>query len=510
MTVMAPSPSVSVLAPVMSSDEINLLVYAYLAESTLDHTAFALYNESRLADFVNDDGANPALPPSGHLIRLLQKGLLYLQAEAKYRGEDAASNPPRLIGYNIPDTLPLPRLPKSLPPPPESPTSSEYHQQQRNGERERSGTAANSRKKPNNASHSGLGSNGSKDRDLANAVAGPSKTKRKESGNTKDSAEEGSGQLGSYLPHIAKKQKTAGGPSDSRSPTSPSNDGATVDALSTIPGLQDAGDLLNKHKKGKARAIDDQGDSESLDAGSSGQIPSTAAPPSASTAKGPLARAVAAAASATSKVLPSALTGNKGTTNENGSLSDKDEHMLPPDLQRRTSSPSNSVLPTARRSISPNVARNSVGSATTTHSSATSTSATGKGRPRSTSPNTSLRNLSNIGPPSRLSSSKGPSPNALTPTLDASGMSATNNDSREMQYQQSGKGEDVPKQTPWNIIKEEQIVRLKGHTMPVQPCHWNPKVPALLATGSASICRKMHVYCLLIVKYGAPDPAIPP
>ena len=107
------SASAAAVAPLMSSDEVNLLVYAYLAESTLEHSAFTLYNESKLDSFVSSstfgDGSHqrsatsngepasatttatsselhPAIPPTGHLIRILQKGLLYLQAEAKYRG----------------------------------------------------------------------------------------------------------------------------------------------------------------------------------------------------------------------------------------------------------------------------------------------------------------------------------------------------------------------------------------------------------------------------------------
>lgn len=73
--------------PLMSSDEVNLLIYSYLAESCLDHSAFTLYSESRLGDFLNSgDDSAPSIPPTGHLIRILQKGLLYLQAEAKYRG----------------------------------------------------------------------------------------------------------------------------------------------------------------------------------------------------------------------------------------------------------------------------------------------------------------------------------------------------------------------------------------------------------------------------------------
>lgn len=109
----------SIVPPLMSSDEVNLLVYTYLAESALEHSAFTLWTESRLADFVNGSRRNsagadgeasspskemaPAAPPAGHLIRILQKGLLYLQAEAKYRG--VSGNQPSRSDPNLCSTL---------------------------------------------------------------------------------------------------------------------------------------------------------------------------------------------------------------------------------------------------------------------------------------------------------------------------------------------------------------------------------------------------------------------
>ena len=54
--------------------------------------------------------------PPGHLVRLLQKALLYLEAEARYR-KDPPDAVPRIVGYTIPTTLPLPPLPKHVPPP---------------------------------------------------------------------------------------------------------------------------------------------------------------------------------------------------------------------------------------------------------------------------------------------------------------------------------------------------------------------------------------------------------
>jgi hypothetical protein len=69
-----------------------------------------------------------------------------------------------------------------------------------------------------------------------------------------------------------------------------------------------------------------------------------------------------------------------------------------------------------------------------------------------------------------------------TPTLDASGIPATTQ-SKDSKDGAGMKVEDLPKMIPKNVVKDEKVLKLKGHTMPVQPCHWNPKVEALLATG---------------------------
>ncbi|CEQ40602.1 SPOSA6832_02256 [Sporobolomyces salmonicolor] len=151
----------------MTSDELDWLVYSYLEESGSSpplvgfpsplapilltpnhagyhHTSFSLLHESSLAGpstssstsasstQPNGRGPPPSHPnpvmnhvvPPGHLVRLLQKGLLYLEAEAKYRG-DPPEPAPRLVGYPIPSALPLPPLPKHKPKPaPPAPTPS--------------------------------------------------------------------------------------------------------------------------------------------------------------------------------------------------------------------------------------------------------------------------------------------------------------------------------------------------------------------------------------------------
>ncbi|GAA5902905.1 hypothetical protein JCM6882_009157 [Rhodosporidiobolus microsporus] len=157
---MAPSPSPSsrdnnnAHSAMMTSDELDWLVHAYLQESGYHHTAFSLLNESSLAGPTSSSSSSAASPapsapgeahphpngrrastpggastsssknpvmdtvvPPGHLVRILQKGLLYLEAEARYRGEPSAAPKPRLIGYTIPNALPLPPLPKHVPPP---------------------------------------------------------------------------------------------------------------------------------------------------------------------------------------------------------------------------------------------------------------------------------------------------------------------------------------------------------------------------------------------------------
>ncbi|GAA5878511.1 hypothetical protein JCM3774_000093 [Rhodotorula dairenensis] len=94
----------------LTSDELDWLVYAYLEESGYRQTSLSLLAESHLAPAVMDH-----VVPPGHLVRLLQKALLYLHAEATYR-RDPPDRVPRIVGYHIPTSLPLPPLPKHVPP----------------------------------------------------------------------------------------------------------------------------------------------------------------------------------------------------------------------------------------------------------------------------------------------------------------------------------------------------------------------------------------------------------
>ena len=60
-----------------SSDEVNFLVYRYLQESGFVHSAFAFGAESLIAQ----SNINGALVPPCALIHIIQKGLMYVEAE---------------------------------------------------------------------------------------------------------------------------------------------------------------------------------------------------------------------------------------------------------------------------------------------------------------------------------------------------------------------------------------------------------------------------------------------
>ena len=65
----------------ITSDDINALIYSYLEDAGYQHTSYALRHEARL-------DASPNLNvriPRGELIKLLNKALLYSEAEAHFK-----------------------------------------------------------------------------------------------------------------------------------------------------------------------------------------------------------------------------------------------------------------------------------------------------------------------------------------------------------------------------------------------------------------------------------------
>lgn len=73
---MARSPNLRI-----TSADINALIYSYLEDAGFAHTAYALRHEGQLDLSPN---LNVRIP-RGELIRLLNKALLYSEAEAHYR-----------------------------------------------------------------------------------------------------------------------------------------------------------------------------------------------------------------------------------------------------------------------------------------------------------------------------------------------------------------------------------------------------------------------------------------
>ena len=63
----------------IKSDELNLIVYKYLLESNLSHTAFCLFNEARLEPSICQYKYD--IKP-GHLVGLLEKALVFNQIES--------------------------------------------------------------------------------------------------------------------------------------------------------------------------------------------------------------------------------------------------------------------------------------------------------------------------------------------------------------------------------------------------------------------------------------------
>lgn len=70
------------MAPLLSSAEINLLIYHYLSDSGFNHSAFSLRHEASLDD---NPITKSAVVPPGQLVAFLTKGLLYRAVEEHVR-----------------------------------------------------------------------------------------------------------------------------------------------------------------------------------------------------------------------------------------------------------------------------------------------------------------------------------------------------------------------------------------------------------------------------------------
>jgi transducin (beta)-like 1 len=64
---------------ILRANELNTILYKYLLEAGLAHTAFTLFNEASLAQPLQEFRFDVR---SGHLLSLLEKALVYAQIEA--------------------------------------------------------------------------------------------------------------------------------------------------------------------------------------------------------------------------------------------------------------------------------------------------------------------------------------------------------------------------------------------------------------------------------------------
>ncbi|UZJ51010.1 hypothetical protein CBS101457_000330 [Exobasidium rhododendri] len=120
------------MAPICSASQVNLLVYHYLKESGFNHACFSLRHEGRLDD---EPLSREAVIEPGQLVKVLQKGLLYLAVEAHVNPdgtEKPCSAPFSLVGPpHVCDGIPRPTPaqefiapPRMTPTPPPRPVPS--------------------------------------------------------------------------------------------------------------------------------------------------------------------------------------------------------------------------------------------------------------------------------------------------------------------------------------------------------------------------------------------------
>jgi transducin (beta)-like 1 len=64
---------------ILRANELNTLIYKYLLECGLSHTAYTLFNEANLAQPLQEFRFDVK---SGHLLSLLEKALIYAQIES--------------------------------------------------------------------------------------------------------------------------------------------------------------------------------------------------------------------------------------------------------------------------------------------------------------------------------------------------------------------------------------------------------------------------------------------
>ncbi|GAA5994291.1 WD40 repeat domain-containing protein [Rhodotorula paludigena] len=521
----------------MSSDELDWLLYAYLEESGYHHTSFSLLHESHLAGpstssapssattspqpngraDSSNPGRNPVMDtvvPPGHLVRLLQKGLLYLEAEARYRG-DPAETKPRIVGYTIPETLPLPPLPKYVPPlepsppPAAAPAPSDAKGKGKAKEPPVSAVASTSTAASAPAAASKRKAGGKDDSAASAAASTEAEAGSKRPRTT--SAESGAGTAAAKKGKGKEREREAGTASKGKGKAKDEGPDPSGDV-----SMEDAAPVKAKDAQGGSK-----GKERERDAGSSAgapiaptkrerekddlrpppakksasSAPSSSAAPSAGTAAAS-SSAAASASTASQKRSASPTVSRKPKSSASASSSAAADPAAP-------SSTSSAAPTTPAPAPPPNKFR-----ITTTTKTVTTPAPAASSSSAALAAAAAAARRRGSGDSASTSASAGADerrPPKLKTDVEAAGSSAASGSGSGSGH--SGKngvsGPKSPAKAPSplkdqydmrgvRIVKSEDrdVVRLKGHSAKVQPCAFNSKVPSLLATGgNDSTCR---------------------
>lgn len=369
--------------------------------------------------------------------------------------EDVRTNPPRLVGYAIADALPLPALPKTLPPP--SPTTSSstqhpggnpYNQESPSTTEARSTLrgVSNEHEQPLEGrvpgikrkayTHSSDGAAG----ELSSTQPQASTSKRKDAEKEPRGRDSRSPVADSHNSTNNKRQKIA---DHRRSPSAASDRRPSPGAVTgSQADMKDKQQNTRKNDRARPPPVSAQEDSEMGDTSVQSET------------EGNVARRGRDSAHARNSKLVSTSTSSM-TTNQ--------------DVRSKSQS--------TRRSTSPVASRLSLLAGNQE-----------KARPRSTSPTVSRSSYA-----SSTNARQGTKDGAMslpTPTLDASNVdhhdSPFSPSTSSKTKPNSNPGEssaNSPSNTPLHAMGKSKCLILRGHTNMTQPCDWNPKVENLLATG---------------------------
>ncbi|KAI5479814.1 DnaJ family protein [Pseudohyphozyma bogoriensis] len=536
----------------VTSDEVDALVYAYLKESGYAHTSFSLLHESTLSrpststlsSTSQINGRKHARDdPDSILGQVVPPGHL-----------DSVDPAPRLVGYAIPNALPLPPLPKggsaaasaqaSATPPPPTPGPSTTAPPTTNGALSTStappppAPAAAPTPTPSATTPAPAPSakDKSKGKEVASSVGSLTGKRKGRAGSDKEDLLGGDGKR----PRTAsgeKKKKSVAGREAEREKKEKEKERATEKAREAWESRMEVEEEKEKSEvvggaekekgKEKEKADKTNGDKEMKEATRSRQ-PAPSAPAKASTpapAPAPAPPAPASAPAPTEDTKPAPPVPAPAMAKTASAQSQRKASPAPTPLEPEARPPSSSLSPPEPASS----AKLPIASLPSPPAPAPSSPPLSSPEPEEPTPSS----------PPKVSEETVKSKQA-TPidterileikkeVADEVGVNGSKNGAEEGEVVMKEEGElesgevvekkdgdgdgdgdgDVsmgleegeegevgaaPPEPSWkNLSKDDgRVIRLKGHTVSkVQPCSWNPKVPALLATGGGdSTCR---------------------